>query len=634
VKFPILTRGLIINLVTDFDAEVRIKMHGYLQVIFFPFQMLILTLVIGIVISPNIKEFIDKGSKISPETNLGLSEKAGPEIQNHPQEAEVANIQKSLIPKVKGIPTNEDLQVNSPLKKKVKPVRLLSTKEDKDQAMCALEDIFGSQKRKEGEIKIPHDRKVDLLKHLEPNNMREFVVKAVSKDLWMKWNEKKLDPKLLYLMLFLMNIRDPTTKFVEVAPFVPLAIWSELRKLWRASKLQWESAETQIRTFFPDQFEAKRRMLSFRRLLHRMTISLRWSQFRCQQMILGRIPPSELDDLEDAYGLSVEWNFNADNVDKIPRRHWHWDTAVGSGGRWTVGSILESLCGRNEARRRQELNNYKMNRKGPDLHKLKRVLIERHADRYGVDVLTACKIADSLQLYCDFLIGDAFGRMKFDESFAQILGVFAEQGKDFPGPESPEQTWLQWVYKSEYKQRLIKLAKSIEVSESENPLSTAAVRKLLRSNRSFKGSYGSGLEILFWCQLGLDLDEWVRIAQIKQSSDPEQINDLVTSLSKISEVEKKRLQLWHQAMNAYGTTEEAGLEIAPRDRLNLSEFFYPRIKLTWIILKQRAWRFLRNTFHQLKPWDCANRQSGVVTRAESRSARIGKIVTTVYSRGQ
>ncbi|KAA1073320.1 hypothetical protein PGT21_008335 [Puccinia graminis f. sp. tritici] len=609
-------------------------MYGYLQVIIFPFQLLILALVIGIVISPNIKEFIDQGSRISPETNLGLSKKSGAEIQNYPEEYEVDRIQNSLIPQVRGFPTNEDLQANSPLKKKIKPVRLLSTKVDKDQAMCALEDIFGTQKGKEGEINMPHDRKANLLRHLEPNNMREFVVKAVSKDLWKKWTEKKLNTKLLYLMLYLMNIREPMENFVEVAPFVPLVIWSELRKLWRASKLQWESAETQIRTLFPDQFEAKRRLLSFRRLLHRATISLRWSQFRCQQKILGRIPPSELDDLEDAYGLSVECNFNADNVDKIPRRHWRWDTAVGSGGSWTVGSILESLCGRNEARRRQELNDYKMNRKGPDLHWLKRVLIERRADRYGVDVLTACKIADSLQLYCDFLIGDAFGRMTFDESFAQILEVFAEQGKDFPGPESPEQTWLQWVYKSEYKQRLIKLARSIEVSESENPLSTAAVRKLLRSNRSLKGSYGSGLQILLWCQLGLDLDEWVRIAQIKQSGDPEQINDLVISLSKISGVERKRLQWWHQAMNAYGTAEEAGLGIAPHAWLNLSQSFYPRIRVPWIILKQRAWRFLRNTFHQLKPWDCAYRQSGVVTRAESRSTRIGKIVTTVYSRGQ
>ncbi|WAQ93062.1 hypothetical protein PtA15_18A118 [Puccinia triticina] len=573
-------------------------------------------------LSEAIRDHAFKQGGVNMDDHLPLEKANIFGIENAPQEVE----RESVILKNGELPNNRYPQLGSPSKKKIKPVNLWNTKgKDMHQMIGTLEDIFGFPKWKEAEVDIPDELKAKLRDRLDPTNVRQYIKQAVSDDLTVKkkWLGKDLNPNLLYLMLKSMNIREPVKKIGVIAPSISFEVWSELRKLWRASKSQWASAEIQISTLFTDQFEARRRILAFRRLLHRVTITLRWSQFKYQLMNLGKIQLSELEDLEDAYGLSIRTKYNADNVDKIPKKHWHWDTAVDFRGSLTVGDMLKKVCGEHEAKRRQELNDYKMKRKGPSLYWLQHALVKHSAQQFGVDVLSVCKIVDSLQL-CD----NGFRRVTFDESFSQLLEVFIEQSRYFPRLESPEHVWLVWVYQSDYKDRLFKVARSIELSDEKTPLSTAAARHALRDKEILEGctSYGSGLEVMLWCGVGFDLEKWFRIRQIRDSHDQEKINDLMVGLSGISNTERTALQWWHKALDAH----LAEPTILPRFHLKILDWLY-QFTIPWVVIKQRAQRIFKDTFDQLKPWACTDRHRHSVGFGQGlhRPARKRRIVTRI-----
>ncbi|WAQ84945.1 hypothetical protein PtA15_5A518 [Puccinia triticina] len=462
------------------------------------------------------------------------------------------------------------------------------------------EEVFGVQK------KISKEKKKNTRKHAlpaEPQNQsltpKEslFLSSNVPTELLKTWREKKFNLKILFVMASQLRIQNREA-FVGIVPYINSAGYENLKSFWMNSGYKaWVLMEKELAKIFEDRLEAKRRILALRLLLHHHTIAERWSP---QDVPLWRLPGewrSLIKDMQKAYGISANPHDVIQNVAAIPMRKWGLDSAAGP-TKLKIRNILVDLFGETELKKRQELYDYKMNRVGSvglwcrreDLH---------NSQRLGVDILAVWKIADALQFGSKNLLENAEGRMTFDSAFAQIIRVITAKGRVFSWVDSPERAWLYIYCGSLLIERLAKLSGSVLLSEHTNPLSTTAVKSLVGNSGMINGGYGRGLEIMHWCDLGLDPKEWARIRQIRKSGDPEEIEKLNKGMSKISDDERKKLQIWHQLVINYDAQEPRS--IASKITRTVSECV-DRSKTAFLAFSQQTRVLLKDKLDQINPW--------------------------------
>ncbi|KAA1063848.1 hypothetical protein PGT21_032694 [Puccinia graminis f. sp. tritici] len=575
-----------------------------------------------------------EGRGVEIKFNVQSPDEIDPELQDKPQTV-IDPGSNSSIDGNNGPVEIEDTKMNSPPQMKIPAIRLSAGLVDtKAQAsMIRIEEVFGIRPKKQKENSKNIEKYTTLAdKSRGKITPREdkFLRVNVPKDLLATWRKKEFNLKLLFLMATLMRIKK-RDNFEGIVSYITPEVYRDLKSIFHTSTSKvWVSMEAEIAKIFEDRSEAKRRILAFRRLLYHHTIAERWAPLAIPLFLSGGRWQDLVMDIQKAYGISAHPQNVVENAAAIPMKKWDLDSVIGP-GKLKLRQLLLDVFGDAEVlKRRQELYDYKMNRVGyaglwcrqPDLY---------DSQRFGVDILAVWKIGDALQFDSRHLLDKAPGRMSFDSAFAQILQVITANDRFFSWSDSPERAWLLVRYGPVFVERLAKLSDSIVLSDHTNPLSTAAVKGLVGKVGMIEGSYGRGLEIMHWCDLGLDPKEWARIRQIRNSRDQEEIETLYKGMSKISENERKKFLLWHQFVANYDSKIDHPDTIPSKITRNISEWVDQRTT-PLKALSQRSWLLLKDKIDRVNPWSFLNRSLNVKPEGVHKRAKTHTQPASIFKR--
>ncbi|KAH9457927.1 hypothetical protein Pst134EB_010231 [Puccinia striiformis f. sp. tritici] len=508
--------------------------------------------------------------------------------EDHPQDGETSLGSSSLIdrndgprepPNVKAKSSGKKNQVN--LSGEIVEVR--------PDALIKLEDVFGiSRKTQKGKHK-------ETGKYTMPNESPQrvsdriaFLRAHVPEELMATWYKKQHDLRLLFLMAAIMRIDNPQI-FGGIVQHIQAGAYQVLKSYWLASESRWLLMEAEISKIFKDRLEPARRILAFRRLLHHHTAAKRWASIANPLFRLGGQWRDEVVDIQRAYGISTDPKYVVENAAEIPTKKWDPDCVFGP-GKFKIRKMLVDVFGETEAKRRQDLHDYKMNRVRPNLWYRQTAL--NNAQSLGVDILSVWKIGDALQFGSKLL--------PCDSAFAQIFKVMTASDSHFSWFNSPERVWLFSNYGEVFLDRLATLSHSIILSEHRNPLSTAAVENLVGEVGMVDGSYGRGLEIIKWCDLGLDPKEWARIRQIRNSRDQEEFVKLNMEMGKITGMERQKFELWHLFITSYYARADRHTSIVSKTVRCVSQWV-DRQRTPLTAYSQLYWMVLKAKIDQLIP---------------------------------
>ncbi|PLW23018.1 hypothetical protein PCASD_14084 [Puccinia coronata f. sp. avenae] len=408
-------------------------------------------------------------------------------------------------------------------------------------AMIKLEEVFGvTQTKDKKKLKVQLAKPDDSRGQFAKKDLEFLQYHATKENGETEW--KNYDNlRLIYLMGVIMKIQDKRS-FGGIVNYIKPEYYDELKTFFEESKHQWLEAESVIsRLFENDEQEPARRIFAFRRLLHHHTSAKRWVNRLAHLRPVKKEQVCDLVDMQKAYGLSHLPQHVTENAFMIPMKKWDGDSSLGLPGMLKLRKTLVEVFGEAEARRRQRLNDYKMKRvefvvlwcQDPELFT---------AHKFAIDTLTLWKVGDALQLCWNFLIDGANARMPFDLAFAQLLQIMTDKDRLFSWADSPERAWISSYYEKVYHNRLAKLGKSIILCEEINPASTSAVKNLAGDIGEVEVKYGTGLDIMLWCDLGLDPKEWFRLKKRAQSQDHE-YQSYMEGLKKISDTSTSLLAI-------------------------------------------------------------------------------------------